>query len=349
MLSKQEIPEGFADPVDGFDEVFDPFGLGADAWPSNLLSDDMSSGSSPHPPPLVNRMTRSIEKRKPVDLTDVGSSSSDNNPTGSTLKVQALPPKVMVRFSIHEEVSSVAKFGVEYEGSSEVHVEGKVHGQIQSSDALKNVPFALVSSTLQGGRLQFRPYDECLKESSTSLQSLQAQSIHIVSIPKMEIGSVPVGTYLLTEQIRHMPLLLERKVTMYQSTVRIAVQVRSKLSNKGDLQDFTIAVALPERVNVQTVDLLRGSGTFDELKRTIKWTMPDLVRGESFMVSAKAQLWTPATTEDKSNLQFPVLLRCSSLFDQISTVEIRATEADEFPASVQFNSTHSFRLLHRLG
>ena len=77
MSSKQEIPEGFADPVDGFDEVFDPFGLGADAWPSNLLSDDVSSGSSPHPPPLVNRMTRSIEKRKPADIQDTGPSPPD--------------------------------------------------------------------------------------------------------------------------------------------------------------------------------------------------------------------------------------------------------------------------------
>lgn len=135
---------------------------------------------------------------------------------------------------------------------------------------------------------------------------------------------------------------------MYQSTVRIAVQVRSKLSNKGDLHDFTIVVALPERVNAETVEVVRGEGSIDELKRTIKWTVPDLVKGESFMVSAQAKLWTAVTTDDKSLLRFPVLLRCSSSFDHISSVEFRATEADDFPATISFTKTHSFRLLHRL-
>jgi hypothetical protein len=141
---------------------------------------------------------------------------------------------------------------------------------------------------------------------------------------------------------------VERKITLLGDTCRIAVQVRSKLSNKGDLEDFTIAVAIPERVNAGTVEVLRGEGEFDELKRTIKWVMPHLPKGESFMVSAEAKLWSDATPEDERNLRFPVLLRCSSRLDQISSADFRATEADNYPAAVQFTRGHSFRLLHRL-
>jgi len=349
-MRKEEIPDGFADVVDdnGFsNDFFDPFGLGADAMPRNFLTDDTSSTGSPHPPPAVNRLNRSTESKQTPEFLP-GEQPSSPDALFSIQKSIALPPKIMVKFSIHEEVSSLAKFGVENEGASEVHIEGKLHAQIQSSDALKNVPFALVASTLKGGRIQFSPNTDYVLEPSRPSQSIPAQTLHIVNIPKLEIGSVPLGSYVFSEQVRHMPLLVERKVTIHQSVVRIAVQVRSKLSNKGDLHDFTIAVALPERVNIETVELVKGKGSVDELKRTIKWTMPDLTTGESFMVSAHAKLWTEATSDDESTLRFPVLLRCSSSVDQISSIEVRATEADDFPATVSFSRAHTFRLLHRL-
>jgi hypothetical protein len=135
---------------------------------------------------------------------------------------------------------------------------------------------------------------------------------------------------------------------MFGNAVRVAVQVRSKLSNNGDITDFTIAVAVPERVNGETVEISRGSGVYDDLKRTIKWKVGKLLKGESFMVSAQAQLWSSATKEDQVTLKFPVLLRCSSLDDQISNVELRAVEADGFPSTVSFNRSFSFELLHRL-
>ena len=135
---------------------------------------------------------------------------------------------------------------------------------------------------------------------------------------------------------------------MFEQTVRVALQVRSKLSNNGDLSDFTIAIAIPERVNAETIEVTRGEGVFDDLKRTIKWSVPFLPKGESFMVSALAQLWSPVTNEDQMLLKFPVLLRCSSNFDQISNVELKAEEADGYPSSVLYSQNFSFRLLHRL-
>jgi hypothetical protein len=60
-----------------------------------------------------------------------------------------LPPKVAATCNIHKDVSSLAKFGVENEGASEVHVVEKLYGRIQSTDALKNSPFSY-RSNLQG-------------------------------------------------------------------------------------------------------------------------------------------------------------------------------------------------------
>lgn len=130
--------------------------------------------------------------------------------------------------------------------------------------------------------------------------------------------------------------------------VRIAVQVRSKLSNLGDLQDFTIAVSVPDRVNGDTVEVLKGSGVYDDLKRTVKWSKNELVKGESFMVSAEAKLFPTSTNDEGDDLRFPVLLRCISSEDQISTVDFRAIETAAHPSSVTYSCSSSFRLLHRL-
>ena len=135
---------------------------------------------------------------------------------------------------------------------------------------------------------------------------------------------------------------------MYEKSVRLALQVRSKLLNNGDLQDFTIAVAIPERVNADTIEITRGQGVLDALKRTIKWSIPDLPKGESFMVSAQAQLWSNVTNEDQLLLRFPVMLRCSSQHDQISSISLTAEEASGFPSTITYNRRVSFRLMHRL-
>jgi hypothetical protein len=135
---------------------------------------------------------------------------------------------------------------------------------------------------------------------------------------------------------------------MYEKSVRLALQVRSKLMNNGDLQNFTIAVAVPERINADTVEITRGLGIWDALKRTIKWSIPDLPKGESFMVSAQAQLWSNVTNEDQLLLRFPVLLRCSSQHDQVSTISLTLEEASEIPSTITYSQHVSFRLLHRL-
>mgnify|MGYP006156433065 CR=1 FL=1 len=50
-------------------------------------------------------------------------------------KLIPLPLKVTVKFNIHKALSSLAKFAVENDGASEVHVAGKLHGQTQSKYA----------------------------------------------------------------------------------------------------------------------------------------------------------------------------------------------------------------------
>jgi Adaptor complexes medium subunit family len=310
-------------------DAFDPFGLlesvtkvdqagfqeasfeSVDAFDGKAEEND-DFGLSPPSPPPVSRVSRSSSKGI------------------------ALPPKINVKLAVAEEVSSTAN--PEGEGSCNISVEGSIHAQVQCSDAMKNAPFCLIPQALQKdeGTVTFHPNLDFATDGNTVHDCLYR-------IPKHEIGLVPILRYSLNNKIQHMPLLLERKVTVGGLMCRIAIQVRSKLSNNGNLQNFTIAVAVPECVNGATMEIVRGEGDYDDLKRVIVWKLDELPKGESFMVSAQAKLWEPAT-----DIQFPVLLRCMSAADQISDLDFKVTAAAGYPSSITFNRTCSFRLLHRL-
>jgi hypothetical protein len=138
---------------------------------------------------------------------------------------------------------------------------------------------------------------------------------------------------------------LEQKITKTRQYVQIAVQVRSKLTNQSDLTDFSLEVSVPDTIIGRSIKVVAGDGKFDELKRAILWTKNHLPKGESFMVSARANVEAELNPDE---LEFPVLLRCSSQ-DQISTAQFQAIEAHGHPASVSSaTNVMTFRMLHRL-
>ena len=93
-------------PADEF--IFDPFGLHTNN------NDDGSTGNGAlKPPPQVTRLTRS-DRATPDDNSETSRGSA------------ALPPRLIVKFRAHEEVTAVAATGPENEGSSDVFVEGKL-------------------------------------------------------------------------------------------------------------------------------------------------------------------------------------------------------------------------------
>ena len=149
--------------------------------------------------------------------------------------------------------------------------------------------------------------------------------------------------------------LLEQKVVRSKSKIQIALQVRSKLTNPDDLTDFSIAVFVPEQVDGKSIAIATGEGVFDPWKRCIVFEKKELPKGQSFMVSAKCVLdesynKAPEKTEedDGDGLKFPVMMRCRSK-DQISSVQVRASEATGHPASVSSSVVgRSYRIVHRL-
>ena len=332
------------------DDVFDPFGLQEAKSSSPLLNnqkathqsdfqfdpfaldEDDESNVSPEPPPAVSRISRTSATNT-TTTSSLHSAHSRNKSASAASSAShhhmALPPKITVKLAIHEEACSTASTATE--GASQVAIEGTVKAQVQCSDAKRNAPFRLVSNNIASSNLRINP--------------LFATNENKILIPKHEIGLVQIADYTTNQEILHMPLLLERKVTVDNLSVRIAVQVRSKLSNLGNLQNFSIVMAIPESIDGESIQVIKGNGTYDELKRTIQWKLAQLNKGESFVVSAQAQLWEETT----DYVPVPVMLRCESEHDPIgSEIQFRVEAADGHPASVTYNTGYSFRLLSRL-
>ena len=146
-----------------------------------------------------------------------------------------------------------------------------------------------------------------------------------------------------------MPVLLERKITRNGSRIRIAIQIRSRLDNTGDMEDMTILVAVPEKVKGTSINIVRGNGVYDELKRTIKWRLPALYKGDSCLVVAEGDLWrAPAKGDDET--PFPVMFRCRSVSDPITPdLDWKLAQVAGTPSHLTVRSiSHTFRLLHRL-
>jgi hypothetical protein len=268
----------------------------------------------------------------------IGRSTGSADASKATATVAALPPKMLVKLTIYEEVTSVAN--ILEPDSSRISVEGSVYVQLHSSDARRNAPFQLAPSS-EKELITIKPNNKYTRQTPH-----QQNPPLTVSIPKNELGYVPVLYYSFDQMADHMPLLLERKVTIHEESCRIAFQVRSKLTNHGDLRDFTLAVAIPEKVDADSIEMLRGDGVYDSLQRLIRFKLASLEKGESFMVSAQAKLWK--ALGDDEDIHFPAVMRCSSSEDQISSVDFTAMEAPGQPSSLTVHKAHSFRLMHRL-
>jgi hypothetical protein len=325
---------------------FDPFGLGSESeevQPMRISVGDGLTGDAVEFDPFFVSQPELNEPPEVSRITRGGGSvisanrSVDTNITNSRKGPAMIPPRLVVKLMVHEEVSSVAKQGPEIQGASEASIEGSVYAQVLCSDAMKNAPF-LIHVPVSSGTFSLRPHAQ--------FSEANPEGDVVARIPKSEIGFVHIANYTLTDTVEHMPILLERKISIHETSCRIAIQIRSKLTNGANMEEFSIAVAVPDDVDGESVTVLRGDGVWDGLKRILKWKLPALDKGESFMVSAQASLY--AELEKGQELNFPVLLRCTSSADQISDLDIQVIAATDQPSALTHSKTHDFRLLHRL-
>ena len=374
-------------------EPFDPFSYEDEQdEPSKAATEDTS------------KTANTTNKRKqPQDHQNVQSGEAESiyvsleelpfELSRSTSANKRLPPKLNVKLSYHEEVSSNSIEEKDSQGRnisggsfSRLFVTGKItvsltctcisilrecnyvtealrslipQAQVESTDSNQNAPFRIALSGPMSRIAKFVCHEHCvplttLNDNPTD-NKIKSFKVHI---PK-SLEQKHIATYSIENvQTQNMPILLQTKATIHNNTTcRISIQIRSNLSNKGDLHDFIIVLSIPSSLQENTVKITRGTnGEVDEMKGIVTWKIGHLGHGKSNLVSVEAELNDTLLDMVRSigaeavgeKIDFPVLVRCSSGMDQISDVALTCGSLKECPASVAVQIVKSFRLIHRV-
>lgn len=255
----------------------------------------------------------------------------------------ALPPKIVVSLVIHEECTSVQEKKSDLDDIvSHVKIEGNAHAQLVFPNAGENPP------------VQLKIFDPDYPDDDSFILNKhfiieEDDGIKALVVPKNVIGQIQLASWERTVVKRFMPVLLQSKVIRTgsnESRCMVAIQLRSNLRNKGSLKALTATVAVPPTVISTSLEIKQGGGTYDDLKRVITWTLMELPVGKSLMFGFEVDILPTFHPEEVP--KFPILVRCRSTDDTISSVKINLEKMQGHPVTLNVNTYASFRLLHRL-
>mmetsp|Transcript_13471 Transcript_13471/g.22024 ORF Transcript_13471/g.22024 Transcript_13471/m.22024 type:complete len:339 (+) Transcript_13471:79-1095(+) len=335
-----------ASPFDPFDASFDDDFSSARTIASKMSKTSKASKSS--------NKRRTTTKSPALEVVQEGPSSP-----------RALPPRLVVKLALYEDISSTAIVDPNGEGGSlsQILIEGKIMAQVESSNALKSTPFSLALS----GPMVSLATIKCNKHSALEDEDASVGGTigtvrWKVNVPKSITTLTDILSYSINVRTQNMPILVQAKTALVKTkTCRISVQIRSNLSNIGDLTNFTIVVAIPPTTLLaNTLTITRGDhGVWDSNKRIISWKIGALNHGESCLVSAEAEVsesivqvmhenpFNPNRAEDR--IKCPVIVRFESEVDQVSDLEMRVGELGGVPATImEGGQVRSYRMLHRV-
>lgn len=325
-------------------EAFDPFTL-TDA--DDLFTSVVSPKKAPAP--AIKTKVRSFNIKPSYDqIVD-----KDKSPP------RLLLPKMDVKLHLHEEVSSKAVFGGKGEDGSnvEIFVEGKVAAYVQSSVG-KLPPFTLQITSPPISDCDITYQNNICRVHNERKTKNEHRAIKCKVEPPKEKEQFDVLRYSMTAQTKNMPILVQSKATLKENTCRVGIQIRSNLSNKGDIHDLSISVPIPNTLQASTVKITRGDGTWNECKRLITWNLGSLAHGQSVLVSLEAEVSHTmaqlladddiSSTKFNEKIHCPVLVRCSSLSDTLTDFTLSVSPWMEEPSNLSLHQAQSYRLLHRV-
>lgn len=134
----------------------------------------------------------------------------------------------------------------------------------------------------------------------------------------------------------------------------MAVKVRSNPSNKHNLSNVAVLLAVPPDLNGETVKMNRKGGIWDGMKRIVAWSCRALKPGQTLEFQAQLEFNSIRDAQKKSQESalptFPVMVRFENKEEHLSSVdlEIGDPSADEFMfEEFKLKLKKSFRALHR--
>lgn len=155
-------------------------------------------------------------------------------------------------------------------------------------------------------------------------------------------GKVLLTSYQCSKDLRPVPLLVKGRVQVSPDGSRAGFKIRANPRNDHCLANLAIVLAVPPHVRGDTVKMSRRGGVWDEMKRTISWTMEQLEPGQALEV----QLQFEADDRLEREPKFPILVRAEYPI-LWSGVQLHSEFTDGVCAVVPTKCNVSSRVLHR--
>lgn len=168
--------------------------------------------------------------------------------------------------------------------------------------------------------------------------------------------------------------LVHCKVKVGGNLCRVGVKVRANPTNKKNIKNVAILMAVPPDVSGETMKMSLRGGVWDPMRRIIIWSSPYMKSGETIEFqlqfeytanSATGGTAPPGTTSNNvgrngnNNLlpSFPIMVRCDA-DDKLSDVQIEVGGETYYDANgdvyrqsgtspYKMNLSTSYRLFHR--
>ena len=113
------------------------------------------------------------------------------------------------------------------------------------------------------------------------------------------------------------------------------------------MTDLTIIMGVPAAVRGESLITSPAGGVWNASKRSVIWCVSELGGGEKFQLQARFEAEPDAPAEDETP-NFPILVRCQCMHNQLSDIEVDARDIPELvPAEVRMKLARRFRLSHR--
>eukprot|EP00536_Pseudo-nitzschia_multiseries_P006513 jgi/Psemu1/324367/estExt_fgenesh1_pg.C_1390017 len=150
----------------------------------------------------------------------------------------------------------------------------------------------------------------------------QVFSISLDREHQQESGlGVPIVSYTCIPKLKPMPMLLKTKIHQNGNRCRVGSRIRANPQNSYVLRNIVILIIVPVEFDGENATMSRKGGVWDEIKRTLTWSISNLTPGETVDIQVqfknntkRGALQSTAHAAGAGNglesPKFPVLARC---------------------------------------
>jgi hypothetical protein len=175
------------------------------------------------------------------------------------------------------------------------------------------------------------------------------RELNVVTVPRGLKEQFKIASYHRSVTKKYMPIEVDSNVVRKGDNCTIVVKIQAKKNthSKGTIENILVAMAVPPTVIGKSLKINSGHGVYDDLKRIVKWNVSKLENGNTIHFEAEAKVANKIIGE-RDVPSFPIILRCSSKEDTVSSIEVNVEPMKNQPVSLNVIQHRSFKILHRL-